>query len=106
MSRPRTAEEYVTLVQQAIYELQDIIEAAAFDVDEIDPDLQFVHVLVGELQGMRDAMRDGSYQFGRQDLPMMRIVKQHSDADLPCIRLLYDINETHRLGLDIDADPD
>lgn len=104
MSRPRTAREYVALVQQAIDELKDILDAAAFDIDEIDPDLDFVRVLIGELQGIRDAMRDGSYQFGRRDLPLMRIVKQHSDAELPCIRLLYDINEAHRLGLDIDGD--
>lgn len=104
MSRPRTAEEYAALVKQAVYELQDIIEAASFDIDEIDPNLDFVNVLLRELQGMRAAMREGSYQFGRQDLPMMRIVKQHSDQDLPCIRLLYDINETHRRGLHIDQD--
>ena len=53
---------------------------------------------------MRESMRDGSYQFGRRDLPMMRVVKQHSEADLPCIRLFYDINETHRLGLDVAGD--
>jgi hypothetical protein len=34
----------------------------------------------------------------------MRIVKQHSDKDLPCIKMFYDINQTHRQGLDIDAD--
>ena len=34
----------------------------------------------------------------------MRVVKQHSKRDLPCIRMLYDINQTHRLGLDSDSD--
>jgi hypothetical protein len=53
---------------------------------------------------MRTAMADGSYQFGRHDLPMMRVVKKYTDKELPCIRLLYRINETHRQGLDIDAD--
>jgi hypothetical protein len=32
----------------------------------------------------------------------MRIVKQHTDQDLPCIRLFYLINQTHLEGLDID----
>ena len=49
-------------------------------------------------------MADGSYRFGRTDLPFMRIVKQHTEKDLPCIRLFYDINRTHREGLDIDGD--
>ena len=34
----------------------------------------------------------------------MRVVKQHAESDLPCSRMLYDINQTHRLGLDIDTD--
>ena len=37
------------------------------------------------------------------DLPWMRIVKQHTDQDLPCVRLLYLINQTHHDGLDIDS---
>ena len=103
-SRPKTGEQYAALVQQAIDELGDIIEASNFDVDEIDANLEFVEVLLRELRTMRESMRDGSYQFGRRDLPMMRVVKQHSEDDLPCIRLFYDINETHRLGLDVDGD--
>jgi hypothetical protein len=47
-------------------------------------------------------MADGSYQFGRNDLPFMRIVKRFTDKELPCIRLFYLINQTHREGLDID----
>lgn len=103
-SRPKTGEEYAALVAQTITELEDIIEAADFDIDEIDANLAFVEVLLKELREMRAAMREGSYQFGRRDLPFMRIVKQHSDKDLPCIKLFYDINQTHRQGLDIDAD--
>lgn len=103
-SRPRTGEEYARLVKQAIDELEDIIEASNFDVDEIDANLGYVEVLLRELREMRDAMRNGTYQFGRRDLPLMRIVKQHTERDLPCIRLFYDINQTHRMGLAIDAD--
>jgi hypothetical protein len=91
------------LVKQAIDELEDIIEASNFDVDEIDANLGYVEVLLRELRQMRAAMRNGSYHFGRQDLPMMRIVKQHTERDLPCIRLFYDINQTHRMGLAVDA---
>ena len=103
-SRPKTGEQYAALVQQAIDELEDIIEAANFDIDEIDANLEYVEVLLRELRTMRESMRDGSYQFGRRDLPMMRVVKQHSEAELPCIRMFYDINQTHMLGLDVDGD--
>ena len=103
-SRPGTGEEYATLVKQAIDELEDIIEASNFDVDEIYTNLGYVEVLLRELREMRDAMRNGAYQFGRQDLPLMRIVKQHTEQDLPCIRLFYAINQTHRMGLEVDSD--
>jgi hypothetical protein len=99
-TRPATPEEYVALVKQAIDELQDIVEALGFDVDEIDGSPMYVEVLLKELRAMRAEMADGSYQFGRHDLPMMRVVKQHTDKELPCIRLLYLINQTHQQGLD------
>ena len=102
-TRPRTAAEYAALVDQAIDELEDIIEAANFDIDAVESNLGFVNVLLKEMRAMRASMADGSYQFGRRDLPWMRIVKQHTDQDLPCIRLFYLINQTHREGLDIDS---
>ena len=97
ITKPSTPEEYVALVRQAIFELEDIVEAMGFDVDEIDDSPMYIEVLLKELP----AMADGSYQFGRHDLPMMRVVKQHTDKELPCIRLLYLINQTHREGLDV-----
>jgi hypothetical protein len=103
-NRPATAEQYVELVRQAIFELEDIIEARGFDIDEIDETPGYIAALLKELRAMRAAMKDGSYVFDRHDLPMMRIVKQQTEKELPCIRLLYQINETHRLGLEIPAD--
>lgn len=102
-TRPRTAQAYAALVKQTIFELEDIKEAAGFDFDEVEHNLGYVEVLLKELRAMRAAMADGSYQFGRHDLPLMRVVKKYTDKELPCIRLLYLINQTHREGLDIDA---
>ncbi len=101
--QPKTAEEYVRLVEQALDELEDILEASSFDFDEVESNLGFVEALKKELTEMRESMQDGSYQFGRNDLPLMRIVKQHTEKDLPCIRLFYTINQTHRQGLDISG---
>ena len=102
--RPKTPEAYAGLVDQAVFELQDILEAARYDNEEIEVYLAYVDTLLRELRELRAGMADGSYRFGRTDLPFMRIVKQHTEKDLPCIRLFYDINRTHREGLDIDGD--
>jgi hypothetical protein len=103
-TRPGTPEEYASLVKQTILELEDILEAAGFDFDEVEHNLGYVEVLLKELRRMRAAMADGSYQFGRHDLPLMRVVKKYTEKELPCIRLLYLINQTHREGLDVGSD--
>ncbi len=101
--RPRTAQEYVELVRQAIFDIEDMIEAMGFDIDEIESSPAYLDVLLKELRAVRASMADGSYQFGRHDLPMMRIVKRYTEKEIPCIRLLYLINQTHREGLDISG---
>ena len=99
--RAKTAEAYARLVEQVTDELQDILDAARFDFDDVESNTDFVEVLLKEMRTLRTSMTDGSYQFGRNDLPFMSIVKAHDDNDLPCIRLFYAINQTHREGLDI-----
>ena len=101
--RAKTAEEYARLVEQVIDELQDILDADRFDFDDVESNTDHVEVLLKEMRELRASMTDGSYQFGRNDLPFMRIVKAHDDNDLPCIRLFYDINQTHHEGLDIQG---
>ena len=101
-ARPKTAQEYAELVDQLIAELEDILEAADFDFNEIGENPGYTELLLKELRELRGSMADGSYQFGRNDLPFMRIVKKQTDKELPCIRLFYQINQTHRQGLDID----
>lgn len=100
--RARTAQEYAGLVDQVIAELEDILEASSYDFNEVEENLDFVEILLKEMRQLRSTMADGSYQFGRNDLPFMRIVKRHTDKELPCIRLFYQINQTHREGLEIE----
>ena len=102
--RARTPEEYVSLIEQVIGELEDVKEVTGYAFDEDQGNLSFVDVLMKDMRELRASMTDGTYQFGRNDLPYMRIVKKLSDMQLPCIRLLYTINQTHREGLDIQGD--
>ena len=101
--RATSAEEYAGLVDQVIGELQDMLDATSFDYEDVESSTDYIEVLLKEVREMRATMADGSYQFGRHDLPTMRIVKKYTEKELPCIRLLYRINQTHREGLDIGA---
>ena len=102
--RARTAEEYVRLIEQVIDELEDIREVSGYAFDDDQGNLSFVDLLMKDMRELRASMADGSYQFGRNDLPYMRMVKKLSEMQLPCIRLLYMINQTHREGLDVQGD--
>lgn len=102
--RAQSAEEYAGLVDQVIFELEELEAATAYDTETIDVNTTFLEVLLGEVRKLRADMADGSYLFGRQDLPFMRLLRKADEQTLPFIRLFYQINETHRRGLDIQHD--
>jgi hypothetical protein len=102
--RASTTEEYVELVDQVIFDLEELIASTAYDVDDIDSSPAYLDVLLKEVRELRKSMADGSYVFGRGDLPFMRLVKRSNEKTLPFIRLFYRINQTHKQGLDISAD--
>ncbi len=99
--RARSAEEYAGLVDQVIFDIQELRASTDYDMEAIDVDTAYLGLLLEELRELRASMADGSYLFGRNDLEFMRIVKRHNERDLPFIKLLYQINETHKQGLDI-----
>jgi hypothetical protein len=99
--RARSAEEYAGLVDQVIFDLQELRASTDYDMETIDANPAYLGLLLEELRELRASMADGSYLFGRTDLELMRIVKQHNERELPFIRLLYQINETHKRGLDV-----
>lgn len=99
--RPKTAEEYVKLVEQAIIEIEEARACADFDVEESAEDaLRFLVPVEQELRDMRATMADGSYYFGNDDLNYMPLVTRFSRL-IPFADLLKLINDTHRQGLDV-----
>ena len=102
--RARTAQEYVELVDQVIFDLEELMASSAYDFDELDNSPAYLGLLLKEIRELRAKMANGSYLFGRQDLPFMRLVKRSNDKTLPFISLFYRINQTHKLGLDIPKD--
>jgi hypothetical protein len=99
--RASTAQEYVDLVDQVIFDLEELLASTAYDIDEIENNTASLGILLKEVRELRESLVDGSYLFGREDLPFMRLVKKSSEKTLPFIRLFYRINQTHKQGLDI-----
>ena len=102
---PKTWDEYLDLVHQAVYEI-DELKSCLVDEDELEDAAlynQFLGPLDIELRKLFDEMTSGKYQFpAAKDLSFMPLVKQFGRF-MPFRGLLETINETHREGL-ISAD--
>lgn len=102
LGRPKTAEEYVDLVDQALFEIEDLRAAAEYDMDSMGAATEFLEDLERDVRALRASMADGSYQFGKQDLAFVKVVAKQDERILPFKQLLLKINETHREGLEVD----
>lgn len=102
LGRPKTAEAYVDLVDQALFEIEDLRAAAEYDTDSMGAATEFLEELERDVRALRRSMADGSYRFGRTDLPFVKAVEHQSERILPFKQLLLKINETHVNGLDVD----
>ena len=102
LGRPKTPEEYVDLVDQALFEIHDLRAAAEYDMDSLGAATEFLDELERDVQALRNSMTDGSYRFGKEDLPFVKVVAPQDEMILPFKQLLLKINETHVNGLEVD----
>jgi len=102
MKRPKTVQEYVELVRQAVVEVEDLRACLEYELEELQRFPAFLNPLEEGIKGLYQAMQQGTYQWGRDDLPVMAVVRKHED-EIPFVQLLEVINETHRRGLDVEA---
>lgn len=98
--RPQTMEEYINLVDQAVFEAADLRAAIEYDGEFMEGVAGFVSELENELNVLLKSLKDESYSFSKEDLPFMSLVNSVNDMLLPFKHLLRQINSTHTLGLD------
>jgi len=101
--RPKTVEEYVDLVDRAIFEIEELRMAAEYDMESMGDAMGFVNDLERQVRALRLSLSNGTHRFGREDLPFMALVEKQSDHVLPFKYLFQIINETHRDGLDVEG---
>ncbi len=104
MKRARSAEEYIDLVQQALFEVEDMRASIEFDSEGMGDALIFMEKLEAAVKGLHQSMVDGTYTFGRDDLGFMSIVKTAENNALPFKYMLTRINETHKHGLEVEEE--
>ncbi len=104
MKQPKTVDEYIDLVHQAVYEVDELMSIIGDDSEAYEPILPFVADLDNQLRKLYDDMISGRYEFDPNgpDLPFMALadkIGKHMTFK-PLLRI---INQTHRFGLDVAA---
>ncbi len=102
-NHPKSAEQYVKLVDDTLIDVEEFIACLEFDMDDPGAQLQVLEPIVAVLKKMRQEMGDGSYLFAKEDLPFMNVANKLSST-LPFTQHLAVINETHKKGLNIEDD--
>ena len=103
LGRARSAEEYAEWVNQAMFEVGDLKDCLFYEIEDLQRFPAYIEPLEEGVKRVYDAMVAGTYQFGREDLPFMEVVRLYEDQ-IPFHTLLKQINETHRRGLDVPED--
>jgi len=101
LRRAKTPKEYADWVRQAMFEVQDLRECLMFEMEDLQRFPAYLELLEEGVKEIYEQMREGRYQFGREDLAFMDMARAHAD-DIPFMTLLKQINETHRFGLDVE----
>ncbi len=100
MKRASTVEEYVALIKDAIYEVEEMRAAIEFDEEFMTEAAGYVNELDRTLQDLLTSMQDGSYCWSTGDLKFMDMVRDLDERVLPFRSLLIRINDTHKNGLE------
>lgn len=101
MYKPKNVDDYVELVNQALFEIEDLILCAE---DEGEDDNEFsmmkpdLRVIEAGLKALHAEILGGDYVIGRgEDLPFMPVV-QKVRKRLPIVTLIDAINSAHKKG--------
>lgn len=102
MLRARSMQEYRNLIEQALYDAQELRASIEFDEEFMGDALVFLDPLEASIRELHRDVTDGSYEFSNQNLPFMTIVYETPGSLLPFKQLLIRINDTHTRGLETD----
>ena len=100
MKRPATVEEYVALIKDALYEVDEMRAAIEFDEEFMSEAASYINDLDRNLREIIQSMQDGSYCWRTGDLDFMKYVRDLDERVLPFRSLLIRINDTHKNGLE------
>ncbi len=96
---PRTAGEFLALVDQAVFEMDELAICAGEDLDDETADLEPVfRDIAAALRALYRRIEQGRHVFATgADLPFMAIARSYRHL-IPIFQLLNTLNDAHRRG--------
>jgi hypothetical protein len=102
MKGPKTYDEYVDLVHQGVYEVDEMRAGLDYDPENAERWSTMLDHLDGVLRKLYDDMISDKYEFPTdKDLPYMQFVNRWG-REIPFKQLLLVINQAHKNGLSRD----
>lgn len=104
MHRARTVEEYVALIKDALYEIEDMRAAIEYDEEGMGATVPYIEDIEISLNRIFDEMKSGDYCWNTGDLPYISVIRELDEGILPFRQLLIRINDTHKHGLESEEE--
>ena len=106
MKRARTVDEYVALIKDALYEVEDMRAAIEYDEEGMGSGTKIIEELEETLKELFQTMQSGDYCWRTGDLKYMDLILDLDESVVPFRSLLIRINDTHKNGLEPDEEQD
>lgn len=104
LRRANSADGYVEWVRQAVFEVGELRECPEHKQEDLSGLPTFLAPLEeGSIKALYQSMRDGTYCFGREDLPCMDLAGRYAH-EIPFRTLLKQINQTHCRGVVVEGE--
>ncbi len=98
MPRARSMDEYIEMLKDALYEIQEVKATAEFD-DYMNDSVLIADAMKPELEQVLKMTEEGTNQFGSQ-FSFMQNMNQMPTEIVPFKHLLMRINDTQKNGLE------
>jgi len=100
MRRPGTIAEYINLIEQAIFELEELRACDQWNHEDDEGELDFIDNLQNKLHILSEQLKTDQNFSPGNNLPWMNLVRANI-RHIPFANLFDLINQTYRLGLEL-----
>ena len=80
---PKTVEKTIELVEQVVFEVEDLRKALEYDSESMAGAAVFIDALEKLVRDLYNDMQAGTYRFENRDLPFMKLIDKQDERMMP-----------------------